>query len=122
MQELVGIVRIEKELEEAIDVIHAFSMQADKASCDGNRGFNPGWHTALELKHMVTVAEAIARAAKERKESRGGHFREDFPEKSEEYGKINITIRKSEAGSMEVKRIPKAPLREDLQAIINEMK
>ena len=122
MQELVGIVRIEKELEEAIDLIHSFSMQADKASCDGNRGFNPGWHTALELKNMVTVAEAIARAAKERKESRGGHFREDFQEKSEEYGKINIAIRKNEAGNMEVKRIPKVPLREDLQAIINEMK
>ena len=122
MQELVGIVRIEKELEEAIGIIHGFSEQARKASCDGNRGFNPGWHTALELKHMVTVAEAIARAAKERKESRGGHFREDFPEKSEEYGKMNISIRKNEAGTMDVKRILKTPLREDLQAIINEMK
>jgi len=122
MQELVGIVRVEKELEEAIGFIQRFSEQADKASCDGNRGFNPGWHTALELKHMVTVAEAITRAAKERKESRGGHFREDFQEKSEEFGRINIAIRKDNAGNMEVKRIPKAPLRDDLQAIINEMK
>jgi succinate dehydrogenase / fumarate reductase, flavoprotein subunit len=122
MQELVGIVRVEKELEEAIGVIQRFSEQASKASCDGNRGFNPGWHTALELIHMVTVAEAIARAAKERKESRGGHFREDFPEKSEEYGKINIAIRKDGSGKMEVRRISKSPLRDDLQAIINEMK
>jgi succinate dehydrogenase / fumarate reductase, flavoprotein subunit len=122
MQELVGIVRVEKELSEAIEKIKIFSEQVKKTGCGGNRGYNPGWHTALELKHMVTVAEAIARAAKERKESRGGHFREDFPEKSEEFGKINITIQKDSAGNMEVRRIPKAPLREDLQAIINEMK
>ena len=122
MQELVGIVRVENELEEAIDKIKIFSDQVKKTGCGGNRGYNPGWHTALELNHMVTVAEAITRAAKERKESRGGHFREDFPEKSEEYGKVNITIRKDENGNMEVKKIPKAPLREDLQAIINEMK
>ena len=122
MQELVGIVRVENELEQAIDTIKVFSDQVKKTGCGGNRGYNPGWHTALELNHMVTVAEAITRAAKERKESRGGHFREDFPEKSEEYGKVNITIRKDEAGNMEVKKIPKAPLREDLQVIINEMK
>ena len=122
MQELVGIVRIEKELDEAIDKIGAFNEQVKNAGCGGNRGYNPGWHTALELKHMVTVAEAIARAAKERKESRGGHFREDFPDKSEEFGKINIAIRKDGNGNMEVKRISKPPLRDDLQAIINEMK
>jgi succinate dehydrogenase / fumarate reductase, flavoprotein subunit len=122
MQELVGIVRIENELTQAIDIIKKLSDDSDKAACGGNRGYNPGWHTALELMHMLTVAEAIARAAKERKESRGGHFREDFPEKSEEFGKINIAIRKDENGNMEVKKIPKAPLRDDLQVIINEMK
>lgn len=122
MQELVGIVRVENELTDAIEIIKKISEQAEKTGCGGNRGFNPGWHTALELLHMVTVAEAIARAAKERKESRGGHFREDFPEKSEEYGKINIAIRKNVDGQMEVTKIPKAPLREDLQAIIDEMK
>jgi succinate dehydrogenase / fumarate reductase flavoprotein subunit len=122
MQELVGIVRVENELAEAIDIIQQIKEQSDKTGCGGNRGYNPGWHTALELTHMVTVAEAIARAAKERKESRGGHFREDFPEKSEEFGKINIAIRKDKDGNMEVKKIPKLPLRDDLQVIINEMK
>ena len=122
MQELVGIVRVENEIKQAIDIIEKIKQQADKAACGGNRGYNPGWHTALELKHMLTVAEAIARAAKERKESRGGHFREDFPEKSEEFGKINISIRKADNGNMEVKKIAKTPLRDDLQAIINEMK
>ena len=122
MQELVGIVRVENELIQAIDKIKDFGEQAGKASCGGNRGYNPGWHTAMELKHMITVAEAIARAAKERKESRGGHFREDFPNKSEEFGKVNICIRKDGAGNMEVKKIPKLKVREDLQQIIDEMK
>jgi succinate dehydrogenase / fumarate reductase flavoprotein subunit len=122
MQELVGIVRVENELTQAIDIIQKAKVQSDKLACGGNRGFNPGWHTALELTHMLTVAEAIARAAKERKESRGGHFREDFPEKSEAFGKINIAIRKDENGNMELKKISKTPLRDDLQAIITEMK
>jgi succinate dehydrogenase / fumarate reductase flavoprotein subunit len=122
MQELVGIVRTESELEEALNVIQTIREQVNKTGCGGNRGYNPGWHTALELMHMVTVAEAIARSAKERKESRGGHFREDFPDKSDAYGIINITLRKAESGNMDVMKISKAPLREDLQAIINEMK
>jgi len=122
MQDLVGIVRMENEITQAIDIIKEIKDKSDKASCGGNRGYNPGWHTALELTHMLTVAEAIARAAKERKESRGGHFREDFPGKSEEFGKINIAIRKNTSGDMNVMKVPKTPLREDLQAIINEMK
>jgi len=122
MQKLVGIVRVEGELDEAIDKVKAFSERAGRAGCGGNRGYNPGWHTALELKHMITVAEAIARAAKERRESRGGHFREDFPEKSEVFGKVNICIKKNVAGDMEVKQIPKLKIREDLQQIIDEMK
>ncbi len=122
MQELVGIVRLENELTEAIGIIEQIKTQIGKTGCGGNRGYNPGWHTALELIHMITVAEAIARAAKERKESRGGHFREDFPEKSDEFGKINIAIKKGDGGAMQVTRVPKASMREDLQAIINEMK
>ena len=122
MQSLVGIVRLGKELEEAIKNIEAFQKKEKTVACGGNRGFNPGWHTAIELKHMLTVAEAIAKAANERKESRGGHFREDFPDKSEEFGNVNISIRKDESGKMIVKQIPKQTLRDDLQEIINEMK
>lgn len=122
MQKLVGIVRTESELTEAIHKIKDLSVRVDKASCNGNRGYNPGWHTALELKHMITVAEAIARAARERKESRGGHFREDFQQKSEAFGKVNICIQKDEDGSMVVRQVPKASIREDLQEIITEMK
>ncbi len=122
MQSLVGIVRLGNELEEAIKNIATFQEQEKAVACGGNRGYNPGWHTAIELKHMLTVAEAIAKAANERKESRGGHFREDFPDKSEEFGNVNISIRKDESGKMLVKQIPKQALRDDLQEIINEMK
>ena len=122
MQELVGIARVGNEMEEALTKIEALKERAKFAACGGNRGYNPGWHTAMELTHMLTVAEAIAKAAQERKESRGGHFREDFPNKSEEFSKVNVCIRKNENGTMEVKQIAKPKVREDLQQIIEEMK
>ena len=122
MQKLVGIVRIEKELTEAMDKIEVFKQRIAQVGCNGNRTYNPGWHTAMELKHMITVAEAITRAAKERKESRGGHFREDFPEKSDVFGKVNISIRKASGDKMDVTHISKEKIREDLQQIIDEMK
>ena len=122
MQELVGIVRIESELGDAISKIEVLKKRAANAACGGNRGYNPGWHTAMELNHMLTVAEAIARSAKERKESRGGHFREDFPEKSEDLAKVNISIKKDAEGSMQIQFLPKAKMREDLLQIIEEMK
>ena len=122
MQDLVGIARTGTELEEAVRQISSLKAEVNTVSSEGNRGYNPGWHTALELKHMLTVAEAIARAANERKESRGGHYREDFPEKSAEYGNVNISIVKASDNAMVVRTIPKQPLREDLQEVIEEMK
>jgi succinate dehydrogenase / fumarate reductase flavoprotein subunit len=122
MQELVGIVRIETELTEALAKLQNLKVMAEKAGCNGNRGYNPGWHTAIELKHMLTIAEAITLAAIERKESRGGHFRDDYPNKSDEFGKINISIKMSTNGKMEIKQLPKAKMRDDLQQIIDEMK
>lgn len=121
MQELVGIARTGKELEEAIGHINELQERAQRVACGGGRGYNPGWHTAIELKHMLTVAEAIAKSAALRKESRGGHFREDFPGKSDEFGKINIGIKK-DGGKMVTRDIEKAKMREDLQQIIEEMK
>jgi len=122
MQELVGIVRTDRELSEAIYKINGLKELAERAACGGNRGYNPGWHTAIELTHMLTVAEAIAVAARERKESRGGHFREDFPEKGDEFGKINISIKKAADGKLEVKHVLKQKMRDDLQQIIEENK
>jgi succinate dehydrogenase / fumarate reductase flavoprotein subunit len=122
MQDLVGITRTESDLSKAVGKIAEMKTRIKEVGCDGNRNFNPGWHTALELSHMITVAEAIARAALERKESRGGHFREDFPEKSNEFGNVNISIIKSGPDTMEVKQKAKLSMRPDLQQIIEEMK
>jgi len=122
MQDLVGIVRTGKELEEAIKNIGQLKEKINRVACSGNRGYNPGWHTALELTHMITVAEAIARAALQRKESRGGHYREDFPEKSDAFGKVNINIKKDNKGEMTVAQVTKPKMRDDLQQIVTEMK
>lgn len=122
MQKLVGIVRNGNELDEAIENISLLQKRAMGVGCGGNRTYNPGWHTALELKHMLTVAEAIAKSAKERKESRGGHFREDFPGKSEELGKVNFCLKQDNHGGMEIRQLTKSKLPDDLQAIVDEMK
>jgi succinate dehydrogenase / fumarate reductase flavoprotein subunit len=121
MQELVGIARIGTELDEAILKIDELKQRAKNVACGGERAYNPGWHTSIELDHMLSVAEAIARSASERKESRGGHFREDFPAKSDEFSKFNISVADNN-GKMVLRRIDKQAVRADLQQIIEEMK
>ncbi|MEQ8552228.1 MAG: fumarate reductase/succinate dehydrogenase flavoprotein subunit [Cyclobacteriaceae bacterium] len=120
MQDLVGIVRSEKGLNEALSVIEELKERSENVGCNGNREFNPGWHTAIELKHMLTIAEAIARAAVVRKESRGGHYRSDFTEKNEQYGEVNSMVWKDADGRMKMDQLTKTPIRKDLQEIINE--
>ena len=120
MQELVGIVRNEGEMQRALEVIDELKERARKVSVIGNREYNPGWHTALDLKFLMIVSEAVARAALERKESRGAHFREDYEDKDEEFGSINITQHRNEDGEMMINRVPVQPLRDDLAAIIEE--
>ncbi|MCC6343746.1 MAG: fumarate reductase/succinate dehydrogenase flavoprotein subunit [Bryobacterales bacterium] len=122
MQDLAGIVRRREEMEQALDVIENLKRRAARATVTGNREFNPGWHTALDLENLLTVSEAITRAALERKESRGAHFREDFPEKNAEEGKVNIIIRKTAGGVMSVSREPVPPMSGELKQIIEEMK
>ena len=72
---------------------------------EGNREYNPGWHTALDLGNLLTVSEAIVRSALERKESRGGHFRDDDPDKDKTFGSLNIVLKKA-GGGMQVERVP----------------
>jgi succinate dehydrogenase / fumarate reductase flavoprotein subunit len=122
MQELVGIVRREDEIRRAIDALKTLKERAGKVSVTGNREYNPGWHTALDLQNLLTVSEIVARAALERKESRGGHFRDDFPDKDPSYGKFNIVIRRGPNGEMQVTREPIPEMREDLKKIIEENK
>ena len=81
-----------------------------------------GWHTALDLPNLLTVSEAVTRAAIERQESRGAHFREDRPNKDPEFGKVNIIIRKGPAGEMQVIRQPVPAMPQELKQIIEEMK
>jgi succinate dehydrogenase / fumarate reductase flavoprotein subunit len=88
----------------------------------GHREYNPGWHTAIDLKHLLTVSEAITRAAIERKESRGGHFRDDFPNKSAVDAKMNIVLSKAADGSMQIRREPIPEMPQHLKQVIEEMK
>ncbi|MEX1187477.1 MAG: fumarate reductase/succinate dehydrogenase flavoprotein subunit [Gemmatimonadaceae bacterium] len=122
MQELVGIVRREDEIKSALDRIAVLKGRAPGITVPGNREYNPGWHTALDLRNLLSVAEAIARAALERKESRGGHFRDDYPDKDPEFAKFNILLRKGGDGSMQVSRELIPPLPPELAQIIEEMK
>jgi succinate dehydrogenase / fumarate reductase, flavoprotein subunit len=122
MQRLVGIVRTEDEMQQAVKDLTSLKERAARAGVTGHREYNPGWHTAIDLKHLLTVSEAIALSAIERKESRGGHFREDFPDKNPEYATFNIVTRRRADGSMEVKRIPLPPLPPELKQIIEDQK
>ena len=122
MQELVGIVRIEDELLRAKEYLQIMNKRLENIHVVGNREFNPGWHTALDLENLLTVSEAVTIAAIERKESRGAHFREDYPNKDAASGKFNLVIKKSENGEMTIRKEPIPEMREDLKKIIEEMK
>lgn len=122
MQDNVGIVRREEEIVRAIEEIQKLRGRANRVSVEGNREYNPGWHTACDLPNLLTVAEAVARAAIDRKESRGAHFRDDYPGKDETLGKLNLLIRRGADGEMRVERTPALAIPPDLQQIIEEMK
>src|SRR5262249_55043894 len=121
MQDLVGIVRKEDEMRRALEGIAALRERARRVGVAGNREYNPGWHTALDLESLLTVSEAITRAAIERKESRGAQFREDCPKKDEACAKFNIIIQKGPRGDMQVGRLPIPEMPAELKQIIEEM-
>jgi succinate dehydrogenase flavoprotein subunit len=122
MQDLVGIVRREDEMLKALDGIGTLKQRAEEVGATGNREYNPGWHTALDLESLLTVSEAITRAAIERKESRGAQFRDDYPGKDEEFGKLNIIIQKGADSEMQVIRRTTPEMPAELKQIIEEMK
>lgn len=122
MQDLVGIVRREEEMERALEELARLRARAEKTAVPGNREYNPGWHTALDLPNLLTVSEAVTRAALERKESRGAQFRDDYPEKSAEFGTFNIVVRRGPDGEMQISREPLPAMSPELQAVIQEMK
>jgi succinate dehydrogenase / fumarate reductase flavoprotein subunit len=122
MQSHVGIVRSESEMLQALQDLDALKARAARAAVTGHREYNPGWHTAIDLRNLLTVSEAITRSAIERRESRGGHFRDDYPDKNSDYAAFNIVTRKRADGSMEVARVPLPPMPAELKQIIEEQK
>jgi succinate dehydrogenase / fumarate reductase, flavoprotein subunit len=122
MQDLVGIVRLESEMQEALQVIDKLSARAARAGITGNRQYNGGWHTCMDLPNLLTVSEAVTRAAILRQESRGAQFREDFPNKSAEWAKYNLIVRRGTGGEMQVEKRPVIEPNADLKQVIEEMK
>jgi succinate dehydrogenase / fumarate reductase flavoprotein subunit len=122
MQGLVGIARQDPEMQRALDGLVQLNDRANQVSVVGHREYNNGWHTALDLRNLLTVSEAVARAAIMRQESRGAHFREDYLAKDDAWGKQNIIIRKAPDGMMQVDCEPIPQLRTDLVQIIQDNK
>lgn len=122
MQDLVGIVRREDEMQRALEGLAKLKQRAQAAKALGNREYNPGWHTCLDLHNLLTVSEAVTRCGLVRKESRGGHFREDFPDKAEHFGKVNLVVHKGPDGNMEVAEVAIPEMPADLKQIIEENK
>jgi succinate dehydrogenase / fumarate reductase flavoprotein subunit len=122
MQDLVGIVRNESDMVRALDVLASLRERTARVAVGGNREYNTGWHTALDLANLFTVSEAVTRAGLERKESRGAHFREDYPEKVESWGRLNLIVRKGHSGEMTVTRQPIPEMPPELKRIIEDNK
>jgi succinate dehydrogenase / fumarate reductase, flavoprotein subunit len=119
MQDLVGIIRTEDELKRALERIAALKERAGGVGVEGHRQYNPGWHLALDLRSLLTVAECVALAALERRESRGGHTRDDYPKPDPELGKLKMVAR-SRDGKVTVSREPLDEMPDDLQTLFEE--
>jgi succinate dehydrogenase / fumarate reductase flavoprotein subunit len=122
MQDLVGIVRTDPEMKQALKGIARLKERARQVGVTGNREYNPGWHTGLDLTNLLTVSEAITRAAIERRESRGGHFREDYPDKDPAGARFNVVVRKGEDAQMRLSREPVPEMPEELKRIVQEQR
>jgi succinate dehydrogenase / fumarate reductase flavoprotein subunit len=120
MQGLVGIIRTESELEQALEKVRGYKQRAKRTGVEGNRQYNPGWHLAIDLRSLLTVSEAIALAALERKESRGAHTRDDYPTTSAEFGGVNVVIRQGPDGEPQVSQeaLPQMPA--ELKSLFEE--
>src|SRR5262249_36297430 len=121
MQTLVGIIRTESELKEALQRIERLKERSGKVHVQGQRQYNPGWHTALDLESLLTVAECSAVAALERKESRGGRTRDDHPYTDDRWGKVNVVLRLRN-GKLQVSREPLPEMPAELKTLFQERK
>ncbi|HEX8863253.1 MAG TPA: fumarate reductase/succinate dehydrogenase flavoprotein subunit, partial [Actinomycetes bacterium] len=119
MQELVGIIRTEGELKSALEKLGQLQDRAATVRVEGNRQYNPGWHLALDLQSMLAVSECVATAALERKESRGGHTRDDYPKADPELGKLNMVLIRRD-GKLDLRREPLPEMPEDLRQLFED--
>jgi len=122
MQDLVGIVRVEADLRQALERLEGLKAQAARVGVEGNREYNPGWHTALDLANLLIISEAIARAALDRRESRGGHYRDDYPKSDPGGARYNIVIQRAPDGAMRLSREPIPEMPAELKQVIEEQK
>ena len=124
MTDLVGLIRRESELKTALVELDKLRSRVAQVAAPGERAYNPGWHLAMDLRNMMQVAECVAEAALERQESRGGHTREDYPEMSPEWRKINLICSLGADGNVALSRQALVPMREDLLELfdIGELK
>jgi succinate dehydrogenase / fumarate reductase flavoprotein subunit len=120
MQNLVGIIRTGSELEEALEKIQSYKERAHHTSVEGNKQYNPGWHLAMDLRSLLTVSEATALAALQRKESRGAQTRDDYPQTDPEFGKVNVVIRMGPDGEPTVSHEPLPEMPEELRQVMEE--
>jgi len=122
MQDLVGIVRLESEMQRALVGLGALKQRAGEVGVTGHREYNTGWHAAQDLGNLLLVSEAITRSALDRKESRGGHFRQDYPEKDAAFAAFNVVVRPGSDGAMEVSHATIPPMPPELKQVIEENK
>ncbi|MEU3251867.1 fumarate reductase/succinate dehydrogenase flavoprotein subunit [Streptomyces sp. NPDC006997] len=120
MNDLVGIIRREAEMEQALRALAELRERAARAGVEGHRQFNPGWHLALDLRNMLLVSECVARAALERTESRGGHTREDFPGMDRAWRPLNLLCALTDDDAVALTRETTEPVRQDLLALFDK--
>jgi succinate dehydrogenase / fumarate reductase flavoprotein subunit len=118
MNDLAGLIRRESELKQALTELEKFKERAARTAVPGGRAYNPGWHYAQDLRNMLLVAECVALAALERQESRGGHTRDDFPEMSPEWRKVNLILTLPD-GQLDLTRKPLPKIPTELLALFD---
>jgi succinate dehydrogenase / fumarate reductase flavoprotein subunit len=112
-----GIVRTQQEMERGLEELQALKARTGKVKVEGNRQYNPGWHYAVDLRNLLVVSEAITLSALNRKESRGGHTREDFPTPLPELEPVNTVVR-ARNGAMDWEHVPRPPMPDPLKALL----
>lgn len=117
MNNHVGIVREEKELKEGIAKLNSLKEEIKNVKADSASQYNPGWNLAIDINNMIVACEAVAKSALERKESRGGHTRIDFPDENKECLDFNLVIKKDDDGSMHVRKEPRKQPPDELSSI-----